>query len=259
MFFTFSFFSLLAAAAGDLRVCADPNNMPFSNERQQGFENAIANIIGDELGMRVTYAWFPQRRGFIRNTLAAGRCDLVVGIPARFDPVQTTSPYYRSTYVFVSRRDRALDITSLDDPRLTSLRIGVHVVGDDYASLPPVTALAHRGIINNIVGYSIYGDYAKEAPPADLIEGVRHGDVDVAIAWGPLAGYAARQHPDELALTALPASADPNLPFTFDIAMGVRRGDTALANLVEKAIAKRRAAIEGVLRDYGVPEVQRAP
>src|SRR4051812_13120984 len=145
-----------------LRVCADPNNLPFSNDRKQGFENEIADLIGRDLGIPVTYTWMPQRRGFIRNTLKAKSCDVVMGEPAAFGMAHVTTPYYRSSYVFVTRADRHLsDLRSFDDPRLRDLRVGVHAVGDDYANVPPAMALAHRGLYDHIVGYSIYGDYSQ--------------------------------------------------------------------------------------------------
>src|SRR6185437_16735276 len=148
-----------SVAAGTLRVCADPNNLPFSNRAQQGFENRIADLIGHELGEPVTYDWWAQRRGFARNTLNADECDLVVGTVAGMEMLATTRPYYRSTYVFVTRRDRHLDIRSLDDPRLRHLRIGVQLIGDDFSNTPPAHALARRGIVQNVRGYPVQGNY----------------------------------------------------------------------------------------------------
>jgi mxaJ protein len=143
----------------ELRVCADPNNLPFSNRKGEGFENHLAQLIAGELDATVRYTWFPQRRGFIRNTLAADSCDVIMGIPEHSERVLTTRPYYRSTYVFVSRKDRGLKIRSFDDPALRKLKIGVQLIGDDYHNTPPVHALSRRGIVGNLVGYSVYGDY----------------------------------------------------------------------------------------------------
>src|SRR5918995_717015 len=164
--------ALAPAAERELRVCADPNNLPFSNQRGEGFENRIAELVARELGATLRYAWWAQRRGFVRNTLREDLCDLIIGVPAGYDPVLTTRPYYRSTYVFVSRRDRRLALTSLDDPRLRTLRIGVHLMGDDGANAPPAHALARRSIIANVSGYTIYGDYTEPNPPARLIDAV---------------------------------------------------------------------------------------
>jgi mxaJ protein len=147
-----------------LRVCADPNNLPFSNDNGEGFENKIAALIAHDLAVKVEYTWFAQRRGFVRNTLNAGACDVVMGIPAASEMMLTTRPYYRSTYVFLTRADCGLNIESLDDPRLAKLRLGVHLIGDDYANAPPMHALARRGIVKNVAGYSIYGDYSRPQP-----------------------------------------------------------------------------------------------
>ncbi|HEU4563846.1 MAG TPA: substrate-binding domain-containing protein [Gemmatimonadaceae bacterium] len=239
-----------------LRVCADPNNLPFSNRRLEGFENRIAELVAREMGATVRYTWWAQRRGFFRNTLNAGACDVVLGVPAGMEMALTTRPYYRSGYVFVTRRRGGVAIRSLDDPALRRVRIGVQLVGDDGANPPPAHALARRGIVQNVVGYSVLSDYRQPNPPARIIDAVARGDVDVAIAWGPLAGYFAKRAAVPLAVTPLRPRADGRLPFEFDIAMGVRRGDTALRDELNAIIARRRAEIDRILDDYGVP---RAP
>lgn len=237
-----------------LRVCADPNNLPFSNEAEEGFENALAELVADDLGMQVAYTWQPQRRGFIRTTLRAELCDVVMGVPSSFELAQPTNPYYRSTYVFVQRADAPHVIESMDDPALRELRVGVPVVGDDYSNTPGATALARRGIIENVRGYSVYGNYDEPHPPARLVEAVAAGDVDVAIAWGPLAGYFATRQPVELRLTPVSPQIDPPFtPFVFDIAMAVRRGDDSLRARLDEVIDARRAEIRSLLAQYGVP------
>jgi mxaJ protein len=242
------------AQTAELRVCSDPNNLPFSNRREEGFENKLANLIARDLGRKVHYVWWPQRRGFIRNTLKAKRCDVVMGIPSSFEMARPTIAYYRSSYVFVSRRDRHLDIHSFDDPALKNLRIGLHVIGDDYANVPPAQALARRGVTQNITGYSIYGDYSKENPPAELIEAVARGDVDVAVAWGPLAGYFAKRASEPLKITPVSPEIDPpSLPFAFDICLGVRKEDAALKGELDKILERRRGEIDRLLRSYGLP------
>lgn len=244
------------APARALRVCSDPNNLPFSNRAGEGFENRLAQLLAHELGAEVRYTWWAQRRGFVRNTLGAGECDLVAGVPAGYEPVATTEPYYRSTYVFVTRRDLTPAIESIDDPRLRELRIGVHVIGDDYASTPPVTALARRGIVRNLRGYSIYGDYREPNPPARLIEAVAKGEVDVAVAWGPLGGYFAGRQAVPLRVTPLRERGDgPGAPFVFAIAMGVRHRDTALMRRVGAVLERRRDDVRRILEEYGVPLV----
>ena len=239
-----------------LRVCADPNNLPFSNQRQEGFENRIAEIVARELDAKVEYTWWAQRRGFIRNTLRAGLCDLVPGVPTSFELVLVTRPYYRSTYVFVHRKDAPFTVRSFDDSVLRRLRIGVHYIGDDYANAPPAHALGNRGIVANVSGFSIYGDYSTPNPPAEIVRAVADNRIDVAVVWGPLAGYFARRQ--KVPLTIVPVSPQidvPFLPFVYDISMGVRRDNPALKAEVEGALVRRRAEIDAVLDEYGVPRV----
>jgi mxaJ protein len=240
-----------------LRICADPNNLPFSNQRGEGFENRLAKIMARELGRKLEYTWWAQRRGFFRNTLSAGRCDLVMGVPSGFEMALTTRPYYRSSYALVYRKNAGYAPRSLDDPRLRTLRIGLHFIGDDYSNPPPAEALARRGIIRNVVGYSIYGDYRKPNPPARLIEAVSRGEVDVAIAWGPLAGYFAKRQPVKLEVVPLPTPAEAQAqPFEFSIAMGVRKGDEPLRAALDEALARKRGQVNKLLKEYGVPLVE---
>ena len=237
-----------------LRVCSDPNNLPFSNERREGFENRMAELIARDLDARLEYTWFAQRRGFVRNTLGAGACDVIMGVPADFELTANTRPYYRSTYVFVTREDRHIDIVSLDDPKLRRLQIGVHVIGDDYSNPPPLHALGRRKIIQNVAGYSIFGDYAQPNPPARLIEAVAEGEVDVAVVWGPFAGFFAKQQAAPLRFTpVLPEVDMQTLPFVFDIAMGVRRGEDNFRSELQDLLDRRQADIDGILAEYGVP------
>jgi mxaJ protein len=239
-----------------LRVCADPNNLPFSNDRREGLENALADLVAADLGATVEYTWWAQRRGFVRNTLRAGTCDVIMGVPAGYDPVLTTRPYYRSSYAFVSRTDRQLHVTSLDDARLREWRIGVHVIGDDYANPPPAHVLARRGLVANVVGYSIYGDYGQPDPPTRLLDAVAAGDIDVAVAWGPLAGAYARRASVPLDVETIEPPADlAFLPFAFDIALGVRRDDRALRDELDAVLTRNAAAITQLLDRFGVPRL----
>ena len=245
----------VASAGNQLRVCADPNNMPFSNRKLEGFENRIADLVARELDATVTYTWWAQRRGFIRNTLNASTCDLVIGVPASFDLTAVTDPYYRSSYVFVTRKDRTLDIASLDDPRLRALKIGVQLVGDDGANTPPVHALDRRGI-TNLRGYLVYGDYREANPTAAIVDAVANGEVDVAIVWGPIAGYFAKRQAVPLALVPVSPQIDlPFMPLVFDMAMGVRRQDTTFRRQLDSIIERRRDAIAAILDEYAVPRV----
>jgi mxaJ protein len=247
------------AAPRELRVCSDPNNLPFSNAAGQGFENELAELIARDLKATVRYTWWAQRRGFIRNTLNARDCDVVMGVPSSFELALTTAPYYRSSYVFVTRKDRQLDIRSFDDPRLRRLRVGVHLVGDDGANTPPVHALSSRHIVGNVKGYMLAGDYGRPNPPARLIEAVANGEVDVAIAWGPMAGYFARQLEPALSLVPVSPAIDvPFLPQVYDISMAVRRDDQPLRLELDAVLRQRRDEIAAMLARYGIPTVNNA-
>jgi quinoprotein dehydrogenase-associated probable ABC transporter substrate-binding protein len=243
--------------AGVLRVCADPNNLPFSNQRGEGFENKIAELLAQDLGEHVEYTWWAQRRGFFRNTLKAGMCDVVIGVPSGFEMALTTRPYYRSSYVFLSRKDRHLNLSSLDDPLLKKLRIGVQIIGNDQTNAPPAHALTRRNIIDNVKGFTLYGDYSQPNPPARIVDAVAKGDIDIAIVWGPLAGYFAKQsHVPMEVVPVTPQIDQPFLPFVFDISMGVRRGDQELRDQLEQVLEHRRAEIDRILEEYKVPRIE---
>lgn len=240
-----------------LRVCADPNNLPFSNRRGEGFENKIAELLAEEMKVRLEYTWAAQRRGFFRNTLKAGLCDVVIGVPSSFEMALTTEPYYRSTYVFVYRKDRRLNIGSFDDAALRNLKIGVQMIGDDFSNTPPAHALTSRGMIDNVRGYMIYGDYSKENPTAPIIEAVARGDIDVAVVWGPQAGYFAKRQKSPLEVVPVKPEIDqPFLPFVYDISVGVRRNEQQFRERIEQILRERRPEIQNLLKQYGVPEVQ---
>jgi mxaJ protein len=241
------------------RVCADPNNLPFSNEAKEGFENKLADLVAAEFGAPVTYVWHAERRGFVRETLKAKECDVVMGLPVHYDLAEITQPYYRSAYVFVSRSDRHLGIASIKDPRLRQLKIGVQLIGNDGFNTPPPHALAAQGIIDNLVGYTVYGDYRNPNPPAAIVTAVERGDVDIAAVWGPLAGYFAKQSPVPLTITPITDTvAFAPLQFAYDIGMGVRKGDHALRDQLNAIIARKRPQIAALLQSYGVPLVEPA-
>jgi mxaJ protein len=239
-----------------LHISADPNNLPFTNDRLEGFENKIAQVIAKDLNADVQYHWRAQRRGFFREALTQGEADLVLGVPAGFERALTTTPYYRSTYVFVWRQDRNLTVESFNDPVLKQLKIGVQMVGDDYTNTPPAHALAARGIIDNVRGYTLYGDYARPNPPARIIDALATGEIDIAVVWGPLAAYFAGKQSAPMELRPVLPAIDPTgLPFSFNIAMGVRKGNTALRDELNVVLARHQTEIDRILDDYRVPRV----
>lgn len=233
-----------------LRVCADPDNLPFSNRQEQGFENRIAALVAGELGILHSYTWWPQRRGFLRGTLNARRCDVVIGIPTGHPLVLTTSTYYSSPYVVVSRRQDSLQIASLDDPLLKGLRIGV------YQNSPIDFVLGRRGMVENVIGYSTFYD-GRMNYPGKIIEGVVSGHIDVAIVWGAAAGYFVGQRSESLELAPvevprLDGNGDDE-PQIFAMSMGVRKTDEALRVVLETVLKAKSDEIRHILQQSGVP------
>jgi len=241
-----------AVPAKLLRICADPDDLPFSNDKREGFDNKIAALIASDLGDSLSFTWWPTRRGFVRNTLRAGECDVVIGVPKGYDLVAASDPYYRAAYYVVTRRDRHLAIRSLDDSVIRSLKIGVNMMGDDYANTPPGQALSARGLGANLVGYHTF--YDNENRPGDIVDAVAAGKIDAAVVWGPIAGYYAKRSAVPLDLVALPDSDSvTGFPFAYDEVMGVRRGDREHLSQLNGVIARRKAEIAQILRDYGIP------
>jgi mxaJ protein len=235
-----------------LRVCADPNNLPYSNSAEDGFENRIVSLIADRLHRPLVFVWRPQRRGFVRDGLNAGECDLVAAIPSGASMALTTRPYYRSTYVFVSRPGDP-PVSSLDDPSLRLRTIGVQLIGDDGMNSPPAHALAERGIVENVRGFMVYGDYRNDHPLSEIVHAVATGEVDIAAVWGPVAGYFAEKEKPQLIVTAIEGNVEARLPMTFDISMGVQRTDKELKTQVDSALSSLAPQIGMILAGYGVP------
>ena len=236
---------------GRLRVCMDPDNMPFSNQKGEGFENKIAQLIADEWKSKLEYVWYPVRRGYFR-ILNGMYCDLIIQAPGGLDMAGTTDPYYRSGYVFVARQDSKLaDIKSLADPRLKKARIGVTLLPSDE-QLPPTTALSHYGVIGNLRGFQ--GMYNEEDRPEDVVNAVAKDEVDVAIVWGPLAGFFAKQSPVPLRLHPLgERDSLADVPFRYDIAMAVRRRDRELRDSLQKVLREKAPEIQAILKEYNIP------
>ena len=242
-----------------LKVCQDPNNLPFSNTGGEGFENKIAELFGRDLGLPVSYYGFPNRMNFIRNTLRYKLptddypCDIVMGVPAGFDQVSVTKPYYRSTYSLVYPKGKGLDaIRSSDDllalPRdkLATLRIGL------YDRSPASQWLARHDLVDRGVPYPMMNADPAQYPGQLIERDLEQGRIDVAIVWGPIAGFFARRvHSPELVV--VPMRSEPGLAFDFAMAMGVRYGEPAWKQQVEALLVKHRSEIQAILRDYGVP------
>ena len=239
-----------------LTACADPNNLPFSNKAGQGFENKLAELIASDLHAQLKYIWWAQRRGYVRNTLNERACDFWPGIASNVEMIATTRPYYRSTYMLVSRESANLKGLTLDDPRLKKVRIGVQMVGNDASNTPPAHALATRGIIGNVRGYMLYGNYREPNPPADVVLAVERGEVDVALVWGPLAGYFAAGSPVPLRLEPVtPWFADQQWPMQFDVSVGVQKDDQKLLHQIDRVLVRRSSDIGKLLAAYHVPVV----
>jgi mxaJ protein len=238
---------------GVLRVCADPDNMPLSNQKGEGYEQKIAQLIAKDWNSKIEYAWWPVRRGFFSRALNGRYCDVAIQAPAGLDMAGVTKPYFRSGYVFVTRKDSGLNLKSLADPRLKKLKIGINLLNSDAENTPPAMALSQYGVVGNLVGFTTF--YSDSARPEDIVYAVAKKDVDVAIVWGPLAGYFARKSPVPLSLQALPErdSLTPAFPYQYNIGMGVRRRDRALRDSLQIVLERRAPEIQAILKQYGVP------
>jgi quinoprotein dehydrogenase-associated probable ABC transporter substrate-binding protein len=235
-----------------LRVCADPDNLPYSQRDESGFENRIARLVAEDLGMRLSYFWQEQRRGFVRKTMGAGECDLFIGVPAGFERVLETRPYYRSSYVAVTRA-REPAFTGFDPAQLRTRRFGVQLIGNDLAASPPGHALADAGAVDQVTGFLVYGDGPAVRRMVDALQG---RSIDVALAWGPQAGWFAHRAASPMTVSTLAPPAGLPVPFEFSIAMGVRKGDTALRDRLDAVLARRKADIDAILDAYFVPRVE---
>ena len=232
----------------ELRVCADPANLPFSNRAQQGFENKIADLIGADLGVPVSYVWFPQTVGFIRNTLRARTCDLVMGAVSGNGVMDNTSAYYHSGYMIVTRASDDITATSIGDPALKDKRIGL------VAATPPTDLVLRHGLMDQVTAYALSADTRLGSPARKMLKDLADGVIDVALAWGPVAGYAI--HHDGLPLHAAFITPEPDAPrLDYRIAMGVRANEPEWRRRINQAIRTQRAKIEQILDDYGVPQL----
>lgn len=243
-----------------LRVCQDPNNLPFSNRDLQGFENKIAALLAADLGWKIEYTWYPQRMGFIRNTLRAKnpdsntfKCDLVTGVPAGFDMGATTRPYYRSAYAMAYVKGKGLDgvrtledLVALSADQRATLRLGV------FGRSPVVDWLLENGLIERMVTYQPQSGDADRYPGEMVEKDLANGVIDIAFIWGPIAGYFARQA-TKVPMVAIPLKPHPGIQFDFEIAMAMRFGEPAYKQRIDDAIDRNRPQINAILAEYGVP------
>ena len=237
---------------GVLRVCADPDNMPASNQKGEGYENKIAELIGSAWNAKVEYAWWPVRRGFFARALNGRYCDVAMTAPAGLDVAATTKPYFRSAYVIVYRKDSGLNLTSLNDPTWKKLKIGVNLLNADAENTPPAMALSAHGVVGNLVGFTTFYSEGGDRPE-DIIKAVVDKQVDAAIVWGPLAGYFAKQSSVPLVLNPILQDSVSGIPFAFPIAMGVRRRDRELRDSLQKVLEQKGPQIQAILQQYGIP------
>lgn len=235
-----------------IRVCADPDNMPSSNDKLEGYENKLATLISQELKAKLEYVWYPTRRGYFR-ILNGMYCDLAMEVPAGLDMAGATKAYFRSGYVFVTRKGSGLDdINSLADPRLKKVKIGVNIYTSDAENSPPAMALSHYGVVGNLVGFSTFFDESNR--PEDIVNAVAKKDVDLAIAWGPLAGYYAKSATVPLILTPLPAKDSlSDFPFQYNIGIAVRRSDKEFKDSLNAVLTRRQPDVQAILKEYAVP------
>jgi len=230
-----------------LRVCADPHNMPFSTEQGEGFENKLAELFAAQLGKGLTYAWYPQAPGFVRNTLAAHRCDVLMGVPQGDDLVQVTNPYYRTAYALVLKTNSELNgVDTISDPRLHGKRIGI------VAGTPPANNMAANGLMANARPYPLVVDTRVDSSGAAMMHDLAAGEIDAGILWGPLAGYYARTAGAEMRVVPLvKEKSGPRLAYY--ISMGVRYADQDWKRLLNGKIAENQDAINKLLASFGVP------
>lgn len=233
----------------EFKVCADADNMPFSNSKQEGFENRIAELIAEDLGKKLSYQFWIDRFGYIRNTINAGRCDVMISTVESNDALLTSKPYYRSGYVFVYRKDSGLNITDWDSPDLRKATIGL------VGQTPPSRPLADKGLLNNSVPYRLWRDLTK--PPSWLVDDVVEGKIDVAIVWGPIGGYFAKKSEVPLVVVPAPEYETTNIhgKEQWNISLAVRKGDKERLAMIQEVLDRRHADIIKILDEYGIPHL----
>jgi quinoprotein dehydrogenase-associated probable ABC transporter substrate-binding protein len=229
------------------RVCADPRNMPFSTEKEEGFENKLAALFAAKLGKSVAYAWYPGAAGFVRNTLNAHRCDVIMGFPQGGELAQATNPYYRTAYALVFKPGVGLDaVNTLSDPVLKTKRIGI------VAGTPPATYMALNGLLPRAKSYPLAIDTRTDSSVEAMIKDIESGEIDLGILWGPMAGFYARKaNPPLKMVPLLKETGGPHL--SFRIAMAVRPADQEFKRHLNRLIQENQPEINALLLSFGVP------
>lgn len=237
-------------------ICADPTNLPYSNQAGEGFENRIAQVLAADLQKDLQYFWFAEHRNFLRRTLSAGACDVVVSVPVALSGLATTRSYFTSTYVAVMRADDKRRFSSFDDAWLEDARIGLQLVGAEGVTTPPAIAIAKRGFNEHITAFPMWAEDGGANPQGQIIDAVADGRIDIAFVWGPFAGYFAKKY--EPRLVVEPIMSDPQSPelvFVFPMALGVRKDETVLRARLQEALDRNSEKIGAILRDAGVPTI----
>ena len=236
-----------------LRVCGDPSNLPFSNRLQQGFENKIAKLLADSLELPVIYSWFPQSFGFVRTTLRARKCDVIIGFSAAHELILNTNPYYTSSFVIVYPSEADYKVTSLTDEviRERKLRIGV------VAGTPPSGLLLDQGLMEQVAPYHLYVDTRADSPGEQIIKDMVAGKLDIAVLWGPIAGYFNKKYDSPFEIVSLAEYDSEAYPMVFSMTMGIRRGEAEWKKTLNTFIRRNQEEIDAILTEYGVPLVAR--
>jgi quinoprotein dehydrogenase-associated probable ABC transporter substrate-binding protein len=234
------------------RACGDPRNLPFSNDKGEGFENKLAEFFAAKLGKKLSYTYFPQATGFVRMTLGSYRCDIIMGFPQGDDQAQVTIPYYRTTYALIAKPGSGLeDVTTISDPKLRDKRIGI------VAKTPPGTYMAMNGLLAHAKSYPLFIDTRADSSAQAMMDDLARGDIDCGILWGPMAGYYARQANPPLAI--VPLTKETTGPqMTYRIGMAVRPADQEWKRTLNQLILDNQAEINKLLISYNIPILDEA-
>jgi quinoprotein dehydrogenase-associated probable ABC transporter substrate-binding protein len=234
------------------RACGDPRNLPFSNEKGEGFENKLAELLAAKLGKKLSYAYYPQATGFVRMTLGSFRCDVIMGFPQGDDQAQLTIPYYRTTYALITKQGSGLeDVATIGDPRLKDKRIGI------VARTPPSTVMAMNGLLARAKSYPLFIDTRADSSAQAMLDDLAHGDIDCGILWGPMAGYYAARATPPLVVVPL-VKETMGAPMTFRIGMAVRPSDQEWKRTLNRLIKENQAEINKLLISYNIPILDEA-